>query len=405
MCLQEALKNIIENNLYDKSRDDLVQLRDNNKEILDNINNACQYLKIQDIKSLSYVEKIKRLYVSFIAFDNVGDFDTLCCFIEEFCLDKKGEVSPNILNMIAKLNPLIEQRILLETQSFPVNMTLMKRCKLIRHGIRIYPLCKNCGINHVSSGKYSLLSKYCSKKCWSTCKETREKTEKTCIERYGNKCFFRSNVGIEKIKTFISGIDEDYYEKNQIKSKQTKKERYGDENYVNLEKKKQTCLLRYGNEHYVKTDDFKEKSEKTLMKNYGVTHGSQSDVIFKKQQQSLFAIKQFKSTHLTYQGKYELYFLELIENINMLNCIKHPDGLSYFFDGKQHVYHPDYEFVNNGLIIEIKSAWTYNRHGKDLILQAQNESKWQAVKNLGKEIIILFSKKEIKEFVDNLEII
>ena len=44
--------------------------------------------------------------------------------------------------------------------------------------------------------------------------------------------------------------DPDYYKKIVQKSKKTKLERYGDENFANVEKNKKTKLERFGDENY-----------------------------------------------------------------------------------------------------------------------------------------------------------
>ena len=43
------------------------------------------------------------------------------------------------------------------------------------------------------------------------------------------------------------------------KIKQTKMEKYGDENYTNVEKSKKTCLERYGTDSFSKTDEYRKK--------------------------------------------------------------------------------------------------------------------------------------------------
>ena len=53
-----------------------------------------------------------------------------------------------------------------------------------------------------------------------------------------------------------------------IKSKKTKLENYGDENYNNMEQNKKTCIEKYGG-HYNKLDEFKHKIKKTKLKIYG----------------------------------------------------------------------------------------------------------------------------------------
>ena len=48
----------------------------------------------------------------------------------------------------------------------------------------------------------------------------------------------------------------------------TKLEKYGDENYNNIEKHKNTCLHKYGDENYTN----REKCIDTCIKRYGVTN-------------------------------------------------------------------------------------------------------------------------------------
>jgi hypothetical protein len=60
-----------------------------------------------------------------------------------------------------------------------------------------------------------------------------------------------------------------------LKIKQTKLERYGDENYSNFEKQKETVLERYGVEHYSKTETYLEDFTNTMLERYGVEHALQ----------------------------------------------------------------------------------------------------------------------------------
>jgi hypothetical protein len=70
------------------------------------------------------------------------------------------------------------------------------------------------------------------------------------------------------------------------KVKKTKKERHGDENFVNVEKMKQTCIERYGCDSYTKTEEFLEKVKKTNQKNNGVDFPQQSEKIKEKGKQT-----------------------------------------------------------------------------------------------------------------------
>jgi hypothetical protein len=82
----------------------------------------------------------------------------------------------------------------------------------------------------------------------------------------------------------------------------------------------------------------------------------QSDILFHKQQISGLKIKKYSNTDLTYQGSYELDFLENYYNrviINKTNPIK------YKLNENTHYYHPDFYLPDYNLIIEVKSSYTY----------------------------------------------
>ena len=53
------------------------------------------------------------------------------------------------------------------------------------------------------------------------------------------------------------------------KSKVTRFDRYGNENYTNSEAKLKTNIEKYGTEHYLQTKEFLKKSMKTKLKRYG----------------------------------------------------------------------------------------------------------------------------------------
>ena len=99
----------------------------------------------------------------------------------------------------------------------------------------------------------------------------REKT--TC----SNKCLLKLNFSPEVNKKRMDTLEKTMIKKYGIKHpsqlpkfgdvvKQTKLLRYGDENYVNIEKCKLTKMKKYGNENYNNTT----KNEATCMKKYGV---------------------------------------------------------------------------------------------------------------------------------------
>lgn len=127
----------------------------------------------------------------------------------------------------------------------------------------------------------------------------REKYKQTCLERYGVENPFQSEgikekskkTNLEKLgveypmqrkdfqekaiakKAEEYGSLEEYYSHAASKMKETKLERYGDENFVNQEKGKQTKLERYGNPNYVNT----EKIAETCSEKYGVPFACMRD--------------------------------------------------------------------------------------------------------------------------------
>ena len=146
--------------------------------------------------------------------------------------------------------------------------------------------------------------------------------------------------------------------------------------------------------------EVQEKSRETCRKNHGVEYPTQSREVFLKGIKTRFKIEKYGDTSLTYQAGYEKYFLEKMEEKGLLTEVSNGKSYDYELNSKQHVYHSDFLFRN--LTIEIKSGWTYNDSGVDMDAELENETKWQAVIDNGDELLVLWSKKEIKEFVQNL---
>jgi len=312
-----------------------------------------------------------------------------------------------------------------------------------KSGIKINVQCDICekekqlSFNKYTKNTKNLTEIYCcSEKCAvEKCKRikfkkygdenysNRELAKKTCVERYGNENVFQNEEIKEKSKkTKLEKYgNENYTNKEQSKItclekygvefisqsiefkkqvKQIKLERYGNENFNNREKSKQTCLEKYGVNHNMKIDDCKEKSKQTCKKNHGVEYPTQSREIFLKGIKTRFKIEKYGDTSLFYQGGYEKYFLEQIEKKSLLTEVSNGKSYDYILNEESHVYHSDFLF--RGITIEIKSDWTYNKSGADIDSELENEAKWQAVKDSGDKLVVLWSKKEIKEYVDGL---
>lgn len=209
------------------------------------------------------------------------------------------------------------------------------------------------------------------------------KVEETNLKKYGNKC---SLINEEVKKKSKNKILEKFGVDNALKNKQIR------------EKAKETKLKNYGNENY----NNREKAKNTNLKRYGVEHPMQVKEIFNKQQKSSSCVKKYKNTELTYQGTYEKFFLDEIERVGFLNKVKNGKNYSYILKNKIHIYYSDFEL--NNTTIEIKSNWTYNKNGKDKDLELENETKWKSVVEFGDKIIVLKTKKEIKDYVISVEV-
>jgi hypothetical protein len=249
-------------------------------------------------------------------------------------------------------------------------------------------LCKICGASTVFSGFRSDRG-----------------YEKCCCKKHLAEYLYQISVesNLEKY-----GV-ENRYQREDIKekSKQTKKERYGNEYYLNRDKAKQTCLEhfgvenplkspkiilkikqtvkeKYGVENVFQSEKIKEKCKQTSLKHFGVEYPSQNSEIHLKQQKSGFKLKQFKNTNIYYRGSYELDFLNKYYD-------KYPDitnakSIKYIFEKKSHHYFPDFYIPSLNLIIEIKYSY-YAKRDKNKI-----KAKEKAVIANGFKYIMIIDK-------------
>lgn len=144
------------------------------------------------------------------------------------------------------------------------DISIYERIFCIEHDLKDRPKCKTCGKNYVRFIKEKRqYANWCSISCACKDKQTIEKTKQTKLKKYGNENF----VNIEKAKlTRESKNNGKWHDETfSIKVKQTKLEKYGNETYVNQDKAKQTKLEKYGNENFNNI----EKIEKTKLEKYG----------------------------------------------------------------------------------------------------------------------------------------
>jgi hypothetical protein len=121
-------------------------------------------------------------------------------------------------------------------------------------------------------------------------------------------------------------------------------------------KSKETCIEKYGHEFYQSSDDYKNKIIQTCTDKYGCENVMQSKKHFDMQSKSSLKTKKYNNTDLTYQGTYELDFIERYYNKVI---IEKTNPIQYKLNENTHYYHPDFYLPDYNLIIEVKSSYTY----------------------------------------------
>jgi very-short-patch-repair endonuclease len=170
-------------------------------------------------------------------------------------------------------------------------------------------ICEVCNGPTIFNSYYKGYRKTCSYKCLNSkkiiapiikscpiCRELFETDKRhnrvtcstACQNEYTNLPEFKSKVQSSLKKT----IKEKYGVSHSsqipgfaLKSKATKKAKYGDENFVNPEKASQTKLEKYGNKNYNNL----EKLKSTLLEKYGVENISKLEEFVKKSNDTKFA--------------------------------------------------------------------------------------------------------------------
>jgi len=106
----------------------------------------------------------------------------------------------------------------------------------------------------------------------------------------------------------------------------------------------------------------------------------------------------YKVTTINYQGSYEYEFLEKLEQQFGIEWVisNVQRGPSIWYndpkDGTKRLYISD--FLIDNTIYEIKSQWTWNRHGTDEILENMNKEKLNECIRQGYKVILVLNKQE-----------
>ena len=207
----------------------------------------------------------------------------------------------------------------------------------------------------------------------------KDKIRKTNIEKYGQDNVMKNSEIKEKLKNSIL-------------------EKYGVSHYSKTDdfkiKYKAKCLKNFGVENSFQSEEIKDKIRNTNLERYGVDNPTKNLEIFEKAQKHSYKIFRYNNTDFTYQGTYELDFL----NFCFTNNIKISKGpcVNYSLNGKNRKYFSDFFIEELNLICEIKSSWTYF---KDL---EENLAKRQFSENFGYKLLFIIDKnyEEFKEYLN-----
>jgi len=173
-------------------------------------------------------------------------------------------------------------------------------------------------------------------------KDIKDKIKETNLEKYGVDNPMKSKlVKISLKNSILEKYRVDHYSKtSEFKCKY-----------------KKTCFEKYGVNNVFQAKIYKDKIKETNYLRYGVSNPIQNEIIFEKAQRHSYKIFKYFNTDLTYQGTYELDFL----NYCFSNNIKIEKGpcIDYNFEGKSRKYFSDFFIKSLNLICEIKSTWTF----------------------------------------------
>ena len=237
-------------------------------------------------------------------------------------------------------------------------------------------------------------------------KKRQEKYKKTCLEKYGVDCAFKSKDVSEKIKsTFSKKYGDGITNPSQVKEirdkvKATFLEKYGNEEYLGtkdcLDKTKQTSIEKYGTESPNSSELVKKHKEESCLEKYGVTNPNKLSSIQEKISKTCLEkygrrwnVYKYYYDDKRFDSSWELKLYLYLKDKN-INFVFHPVEYitEYFIDGVKHVYEPD--FLIEDKLYEIKGSHFFDKNGE--LIDVYNDKhflfeKQQCMEKLG--VIIL----------------
>ena len=125
--------------------------------------------------------------------------------------------------------------------------------------------------------------------------EIKEKKRQTCLNNFGVNCGFNTELARNNLRIKYKKDKDEIIKK----IKQSKLEKYRDENFTNREKSKQTCLQKYGVDNVIKLKTIQDKIYLTKKKNNSFKKS--------KQEENTYKLLKEKYSDVIYQYKSEEY--------------------------------------------------------------------------------------------------
>lgn len=266
-----------------------------------------------------------------------------------------------------------------------------------------HPVCKcGCGtklaFKPLANGPWF---KEYTKNHWPHKKHTNEtinkikiNTKKAMQDKYGVSNVYLLKVVKNKIKqTKLEKYGNENYN-NPNKMKQTKLKRYGDGNYNNIEKSKQTNLNKYGEEFILSCPEIHKKSKQTKLKKYGDKNYNNIDKVAETKLNKYGYYTEFIDTEFRkkYNGKNSKIEKFIADKLNAEH--------KFIYKGKE------FDIKLNNNIIEIDGDfWHPNKIENLTLIQLNNilndVSKKKIIEESNYDLIRIHTSKLPKEITLN----
>lgn len=256
--------------------------------------------------------------------------------------------------------------------------------------------------------------------------EIKEKLKQTKLEKYGDENYNNPDRMLET-KNEKYGVDwgKNWYKNMSNEMMKNFGVSHPLQSKIFLDKLNNSNLEKYGVKWNMQNKFVRENFNKSIKEKYGVDNISQLESIKEKKKET--SLKNFGVTH--HLKDYDLFQKHLIaqykikkykdtdlyyqgsyeyyflEKMESLNLLNEvSNGNSYEFEWESEKHTYHTDFFFRGENIEIKSGWTYNKNGKDIDLENFNKTKWKSVTDCGDKIKVLINKDAINSFVIGLQL-